>query len=82
MNNVNNRFARNLAVGTQNVLFTLDGVTEVHAHWGEIVLDSDNWSVATLDAEGHEVILGTGLSREAAIRQHRAAGLEDCWLYS
>ena len=82
MNNVNNPNVRNAAIGTQNVLLTLDGVTEVHAHWGEIVLDSDNWSVATLDAEGHEVILATGLSREDAIRQHRAAGLKDCWLYS
>ena len=79
MNNVN---TRNNVIGTQRVLFTLDGVTKVHPHWGEIVIDSDNWSVATIDADGHEVILATGLSREQAIRMHRAYGLEDCWLYS
>ncbi len=79
---MNNVHAKNVAVGTQQVLFTLDGVTEVHPHWGVIVLDSDNWSVATLDDQGNEVILATGLSREAAIRQHRGLGLKDCWLLS
>ncbi len=72
----------NARVGTQNVLMTLNGVTEVHAHWGEMILDSDNWTVATLDDAGNEIILATGLSRNEAIRQHRALGLEDCWLYS
>ena len=79
---MNNVHINNARVGTQNILLTLNGVTEVHAHWGEMILDSDNWTVATLDSEGNESVLATGLSRNEAIARHRALGLEDCWLYS
>ncbi len=79
---MNGIHARNVEIGMQQILLTLDGVTAVHPHWGAVEIDSDCWTVVTQDDEGFSTILATNLSREDAIRQHRALGLKDCWLYS
>ena len=67
-------------IGTQSMLFTVDGETTTHEVWGVPAIDSEDFVVLCLDADGDEFIIAEGLGLKDAVRQSRAHGLGETWL--
>ena len=66
--------------GTQQTLLTVDGTTTLHEVWGVLTIDSDDFVVLCLDAEGDEFVIQRGIGLKEAVRQSRAHGLGETWL--